>query len=138
MFDTIGAGTILATLLGLAAVGIVWSSLAGTPFFGSDRVALVSLVIVGLGMCIASGVGNPAPTGPLAAMAGIAGVLSLLVLLVVMLGWTRVLDPFAGLVYSPTSPAVADRIGVLLAGMLIGIAWLAATVRQVTAALPAP
>ena len=136
----VNPGTIFATVLGLVAAGIVWSSVAGTPIFGSDRAALVSLVAVGFGMCVASGIGNPAgappPGGPLAAIAGLAGVLSLAVLLVVVAGWTPVLDPFAGVMYGTTGAAVADKIGVLLVGLFIAISWLAATARQVTILTP--
>ena len=136
----INPGTIFATVLGLVAVGIVWSTLAGTPLFGSDRAALIALVGVGFGMCVASGIGNPAgtppPAGPLAAIAGLAGVLSLAVLLAVVAGWTPVLDPFAGLVYGTRGAAVADRIGVLLVGLFIAISWLAATARQIAILTP--
>jgi len=136
----VNPGTIFATILGLVAAGIVLSSIAGTPVFGSDRAALVALVAVGFGMCVASGIGNPAgappPGGPLAAIAGLAGVLSIVVLLAVLAGWTPVLDPIAGVMYGTTSAAVADKIGVVLVGLFIAISWIAATARQLMVLTP--
>jgi len=130
----INPGTIIATVFGLAAAGIVWSSLAGTPVFGSDRAALIALVVVGFAMCAGSGIGNPAgttlPGGPLAIVAGAAGVMTLVVLVSVIAGWNAVLDPLAGVIYGTGSTATADRVGVVLVGALIAVAWVAATLRQ--------
>lgn len=132
----INPGTYLATALGLVAAAIVWSSVAGAPVFGSDRAALVALFAVGFGMCIASGIGSPAgatpPSGPLAFVAGAAGVASLVVLIAVLAGWTAVLDPLSGVIYGSVSTS-ADRLGVLLVGVLIAISWMAATLRQLAA-----
>ena len=131
----INPGTIVATIFGLVAAGIVWSSIAGTPIFGSDRSALIALVVVGFAMCAGSGIGNPAgttpPGGPLSIVAGAAGVMALVVLVSVIAGWTAVLDPLAGVIYGSSSTATVDRIGVVLVGVLIAISWIAATIRQV-------
>jgi hypothetical protein len=128
-------GTIVATFVGLVAAGIVWSVLAGNPLFGSDRAALIALVVAGFGMCVGSGVGNAAgaaaPTGPMAFFAGAAGVLTLVILGAVVFGWTAILDPLAGVVYGTGASSVADKVGVITVGALIAIAWLAATLRQV-------
>jgi len=130
----IPTGTIVATLIGLVCAGIVWSSLAGSPIFGSDRAALITLVVVGFGMCIASGVGSaagaPPPGGPLALFAGAAGLLSVVILAAVVFGWTAILDPLAGVMYGTAASSVADKVGVVTVGALIAIAWLAATLRQ--------
>ena len=138
---TMNPGTIFATLLGFVAAAIVWSSLTGNPFFGSDRGALIALVVVGFAMCVASGIGNPAgtppPSGTLAIIAGISGVLSLAVLIAVVAGWTPVLDPIAGVMYGRPAAVVADKLGVLLVGILIAISWLAATARQLVVFGPA-
>ena len=136
----INPGTIFATILGLVAAGIVWSSIAGTPVLGSDRSALLALVAVGFGMCVVSGIGNPAgtalPGGPLAAVAGLFGVMTVAVLLVVVAGWTPVLDPIASVMYGTPSAAVADKLGVLLVGLFIAISWIAATARQIIVLTP--
>ena len=138
----VNPGTVFATLLGLVCAAIVGSSLTGHPVFGSERAALVALVVVGFGMCVASGVGNPAgtplPGGPLSALAGLAGVLSVLVLFAVVFGWSAILDPLAGVIYGSTSDTVADRLGVVLVGFLIAISWIAATLRQVAVFGPSP
>jgi hypothetical protein len=133
---SIPTGTILATFLGLVAAAIVWLTLAGTPPLGSDRAALIALVVVGFGMCIASGLGSAAgtsaPSGPLAMIAGAAGVLSVVVLIAVVAGWTAVLDPVAGVIYGKGSAAVADQVGIVTVGALIAVAWFLATIRQVS------
>ena len=137
----VNPGTILATVLGLVATAIVWSSLTGSPFFRSDRGALVALVVVGFAMCVGSGIGNPAgtpaPSGTLAVIAGISGALSVAVLIAVVAGWTPVLDPIAGVMYGRPAAVVADKLGVLLVGILIAISWLAATARQLVVLGPA-
>lgn len=131
----ISTGTIGASFLGLIAAAIVWLTLAGTPPLGSERAALIALVVVGFGMCITSGLGSPAgtplPTGPLSLIAGAAGLLSVFVLLAVVAGWTAVLDPLAGVIYGRASAEVADKVGIVTVGALIAIAWFLATIRQV-------
>ena len=132
---SVPTGTIAASFLGLIAAAIAWLTLAGTPPFGSDRAALIALVVVGFGMCIASGLGSaagtPPPTGPVSMIAGAAGLLSVVVLLAVVAGWTAVLDPLAGVIYGKASTEVADKVGVVTVGALIAVAWFLATLRQV-------
>jgi len=132
---SVPTGTIAASFLGLIAAAIVWLTLAGTPPFGSDRAALIALVVVGFGMCIASGLGSaagtPPPTGPISMIAGAAGLLSVVVLLAVVAGWTAVLDPLAGVIYGKAPAEVADKVGVVTVGALIAVAWFLATLRQV-------
>jgi hypothetical protein len=117
-------GTIVATFIGLVGAVIVWATLTGTslPLISSDRVALVTLVILGFAMCVSSGFGSTGqlPTGPLPIVAGLAGVLTLVILGAAIFGWTAVLDPFAGVMYG-NSAAAPDKVAVLLVGVLIGI-----------------
>ena len=131
---TIQPGTIVATLLGLVGAAIVWATLTGTPIplLGSDRAALVALVVIGFAMCATSGWGSNGsiPTGPLSILAAIAGILTLVVLGAVIFGWGFVIDPIAGVFYGSGSTAGADRVGVLAVGILLAISWLAATIRQ--------
>lgn len=132
---TIQPGTIVATLLGLVAAGIVWATLAGAPLpVLGDRGALVALVVVGFAMCVTSGWGSTGsvPSGPLATIAAVSGILTLVVLGAVVFGWTAVIDPFAGVFYGSQS-VVADKVGVLMVGILLAISWLAATLRQIGA-----
>jgi hypothetical protein len=132
---SIPTGTVAASFLGLIAAAIVWLTLAGTPPLGSDRAALIALVVVGFSMCVASGLGSaagtPPPTGPLSLIAGGAGLLSVFVLLAVVAGWTAVVDPLAGVIYGRASTEVADKVGVVTVGALIAVAWFLATLRQV-------
>lgn len=131
---TIQPGTIVATLLGLVGAAIVWATLTGTPIplLGSERAALVALVVIGFAMCATSGWGanGTIPTGPLSIVAAVAGVLTVFVLGAVIFGWGFVIDPISGVFYGSGSTASADRVGVLAVGMLLAISWLAATIRQ--------
>jgi hypothetical protein len=61
----------------------------------------------------------------------VAGALSILVVFAVINGWNAVLDPIAGVLYGRDSYGIADRVGVLALGVLIGISWIASTLRQV-------
>jgi hypothetical protein len=133
--NTIQPGTFVATFIGLVIAGIVWATMSNTPIplLGSDRAALVAVVVLGFAMCVTSGLGSTAtelPTGPLSMVAAISGILTLVVLGAVIFGWTAVIDPFAGVVYGSGSNYVADKLGVLMVGVLIAISWLAATIRQ--------
>jgi len=131
---TIQPGTIVATLLGLVAAAIVWATLSGTPLplLGSDRAALIALVVIGFAMCVTSGWGanGTIPTGPLSILAAVAGILTVVVLGAVIFGWGFVIDPIAGVFYGSGSTVAADKVGVLMVGILLAISWLAATMRQ--------
>ena len=132
--NTVQPGTLVATFIGLVIAGIVWATMANTPIplLGSDRAALVAVVVLGFAMCVASGWGSTGqlPTGPLSIVAAISGVLTLVVLGAVIFGWTAILDPLAGVVYGTSPSASVDKVGVLAVGVLIAISWLAATIRQ--------
>ena len=138
--SNIQPGTYLATFLGLIAAAIVWATMTKTPIplLGSDRAALVSVVVLGFAMCATSGWGSTGqiPTGPLSIVAAVSGILTLVVLGAVVFGWSPVIDPIAGVIYGNSS-GVADKVGVLTVGVLLLISWLAATVRQLSTALTA-
>ena len=128
------SGAIFATLVGFVAAAIVIGTLFGIPLplVGSDRRALVALVAVGAAMCAVGGWATaPIPPGPSAVVASLAGVLTLVVLFAVVNGWSVILDPIAGVFYGTSAHGIADRVGVLAVGVLIAIAWLAATLRQI-------
>jgi hypothetical protein len=132
---TIHPGSIVATVLGLLAAAIVWASLAGIPLpMLGERGALVALVIVGFAMCATSGWGSTGsiPSGPLSVIAAVSGILTLVVLGAVIFGWTALIDPVSGVFYGDQSVA-ADKVAVLMVGILLAISWLAATLRQIGA-----
>ena len=135
-------GTIVATFIGLVIAAIVWATMANTPIplLGSDRAALVSVVVLGFAMCITGGLGA-APgqdlTGPLSIVAAVSGIATLVVLGAVVFGWGWIIDPLAGVIYG-SGTASADKVGVLTAGILIAISWLAATVRQLGVLVASP
>lgn len=128
-------GTFIATFIGLVIAAIVWATMTSTPIplLGSDRAALVSVVVLGFAMCITSGWGatGEIPTGPMSIVAAVAGVSTLLVLGAVVFGWGWVIDPLAGVIYG-SGTASADKVGVLTVGVLIAVSWLAATIRQLS------
>jgi hypothetical protein len=129
-------GTIAATALGLIAAVIVWASMANAPVLGSDRASLIALVVVGFAMCIAAGTTwapGQFPTSPLSVVAAVAGISTLIVLGAVVFGWGIVIDPIGGVLFGSGSTAAADKVGVIAVGVLLGFAWLAATIRQLGA-----
>ena len=138
---TIQPGTFIATFIGLVVAGIVWATMTNTPIplLGSDRAALVAVVILGFAMCATSGWGSTGqiPTGPLSIVAAVSGVLTLVVLGAVFFGWTAILDPVSGVVYGNTTSSSADKVGVLMVSVLLFISWLAATIRQLGTAIGA-
>ena len=126
-------GTFVATFIGLIIAALVWATATGTrvPVLGSERATLVAVVVLGFAMCIAGGWGaTTLSTTPLSVVAMIAGMSTLFVLGAVIFNWSAILDPLAGVMYGTNSSAVADRVGVITVGVLIAIAWLAATIRQ--------
>lgn len=129
------SGAVFATLLGFLAAAIVLATVfeVPLPLVSSERRALVAVVAVGFAMCVAGGWATErvVPTGPTAIVASLAGVLSIIVLLAVVNGWTAVLDPVAGVFYGTNAIGIADRVGVLAIGVLIAVAWIASTLRQV-------
>ncbi len=128
-------GAIFATLLGFAAAAIVIATAFGIPLpvISTERRALVALVGVGLAMCLVGGwaVERTLPPGPTMAVASLAGSLSILVAFAAVRGWSGVLDPIAGVFFGRDSYGIADRVGVLAVGVLIAIAWIASTLRQI-------
>ncbi|HEU5287945.1 MAG TPA: hypothetical protein VFV20_06035 [Candidatus Limnocylindria bacterium] len=129
------SGAVVATLLGFLAAAIVLATVLGVPLplVNSERRALVGVVAVGFAMCVAGGWATErvVPAGPTAIVASLAGILSIVVLLAVVNGWTTVLDPVASLFYGTNAIGIADRVGVLAVGVLIAVAWIASTLRQV-------
>lgn len=129
------SGAIFATLLGFAAAAIVLATVFGArlPLIGSDRAALVALVVVGFAMCIVGGwaTGGAPPAGPSAVVGSAAGMAALVVFFAVISNWTAVLDPIAGILYGTRSVGMSDRVGVLAIGVLIAVSWTASTLRQI-------
>lgn len=128
-------GAIVATLLGFAAAGIVIATTFDIPLplISSERRALLAVVGIGLAMCVVGGwsTQRAIQTSPTMAVAIVAGALSILVVFAVINGWNAVLDPIAGVLFGRDSYGIADRVGVLALGVLIGISWIASTLRQV-------
>lgn len=129
------SGAVYATLLGFIAAAIVLATIFEVPLpvISSERRALVAVVAIGFAMCVAGGwaTERALPAGPTAIVASLAGILSIIVVFAVVNGWTTVLDPVAGIFYGTNAIGIADRVGVLAVGVLIAIAWIASTLRQV-------
>lgn len=129
------SGAIFATLLGFVAAAIVIATVFRIPLpvISTERRALVAVVVVGFAMCAAGGwaMERSLPAGPTTAIASLAGILTIVVLMAVTSGWTAILDPLAGVFYGRTSAGISDRVGVLAVGVLIAVAWTAATLRQI-------
>lgn len=130
---TIQPGTIVATALGLVIAVIVGLTITGTPvpIIGGGRAALVSVVVLAFAMCVTSGWGSSGniPTGALSMVAASAGILTLVVLGAVIFGWSWIVDPLGGVLYSGGT-VDADKVGIIWVGILVAISWFAATIRQ--------
>ncbi len=128
-------GAIVATLLGFAAAGVVIATVFAVPLplITSDRRALLAVSGIGFAMCVLGGwaAERALPTGPTVAVALAAGALSILVLFAALNGWNAVLDPIAAILYGSSAIGIGDRVGVLAIGVLIAVAWIASTLRQV-------
>ncbi len=134
------SGAVFATLLGFLAAGIVLATIFAVPLplITSERRALVAVVATGFAMCVAGGWATErvVPAGPTALIASLAGILSIVVLFAAVKGWTALLDPVAGIFYGTNAIGIADRVGVLAIGVLIAIAWIASTLRQIGLVTP--
>ena len=124
-------GTAAATIIGLAIALLVWAALSNGafPVIGShDRAALWVVFGLGVTMCAIAGIGPYSKTlgwlHPMTLIGIGLGVLAVVPLLLVVFGWTRSLTSAGQLFGGGFASLSAERIAIVVLGMLILVKWV--------------
>jgi hypothetical protein len=129
-------GAVLASVLGIGAAVLVLGVLVGAtahlPLIGSDRGALIALVVVGMTMCALGGIGRAQATvgwaHPVTILGAALGTAVIVLVGAVLVGRGAPLVAVAAAL--PGGPVLADspeRAALVLIAALMAVKWLLAT-----------
>ena len=124
-------GTAAATAIGVAIAVLVWAAISNStfPVIGShDRAALWVVFGLGITMCAIAGIGTYSKTlgwlHPMTLIGIALGVVAVVPLLLVLIGRTAPLTSMGQLFGGGFATLSADRIAVVVLGLLILVKWV--------------